>query len=78
MICPFCRCEFDLADSPIECPACGYEMPDMDATESEEVFSLIQTEEKVLKVVEGYQSGNVFFGSFDECFALMLALDVPI
>lgn len=77
MICPFCRHEFDLADSPIECPACSYEMPDVDDTDEKEVFSLIQTEEKVLKIIEGYQADNVFFGSFDECFALLSALDVP-
>ncbi|MDZ8260584.1 hypothetical protein [Nostoc sp. ChiQUE01b] len=52
-------------------------MPDVDDTDEKEVFSLIQTEEKVLKIIEGYQADNVFFGSFDECFALLSALDVP-
>lgn len=51
-------------------------MPDFDR-EEEEIFSLIQTEDRRLTIVEGYQSPNVFIGSFDECFALMEALDVP-
>lgn len=77
MICPFCKCEFNLEDSPIACPACGYEMPDFD-DEEEEIYSLIQTEDRRLRIVEGYQTPHVFCGSFDECFALMEALDVPI
>jgi hypothetical protein len=40
MICPFCRFEFDLEEFPIACPACGYEMPDFDVEEEEEIFSL--------------------------------------
>lgn len=77
MICPFCRFEFDLEDSPIACPACGYAMPDFDIDEEPECCSLVQDEERGLKIEDGYIKDAVFYGTFDECFKLMQALECP-
>ena len=76
MHCRFCRFEFSLEEFPLACPACGDEIPDFDL--KEETFSLVHTPERRLEVVEGFIPESVFFGSFQECFDLMEALEVQI
>ncbi len=74
MICRFCHYEFALEDSPIACPACGDEIPDFDVEEELPVYSLIQREDRTLDVQEGYIKGNVFSGTYEECYNLMEVL----